>query len=91
MGGKKSCTYGSSVSLSVSLSAPPLSVGGLSLVGGGHDGDPLSGSGGPVRSSLTRATPQRGSETYSSKSLVCQLEKTVMYVRPVYSLLLDEF
>lgn len=52
---------GSSVSLSVSLSAPPLSAGGLSLVGGGHDGDPLSRSGGPVRPSLTRATPQRGS------------------------------
>lgn len=56
------CTYGSSASLSVSLSAPLLSVGGLSLDGGGHDGDPRSGSAGPARPSLTRATPQRGSE-----------------------------
>lgn len=55
-------SYGSSASLSVSLSAPPLSVGGLSLDGGGHDGDPLSGSAGPARPSLTRATAQRGSE-----------------------------
>lgn len=54
-------THGSSMSLSVSLSAPPLSVVGLSLVGGGHDGDPLSKSGGPGRLSPTRATPQRGS------------------------------
>lgn len=37
-------------------------MGGLSLDGGGHDGDPLSGSAGPVRPSLTRATPHRGSE-----------------------------
>lgn len=50
------------MSLSVSLSAPPLSVGGLSLVGGGHEGEPLSRSGGPDRPSLTRATAQRGSE-----------------------------
>lgn len=56
-------TYGSSVSLSVSLSAPPLSAGGLSLVGGGHDGDPRSASGGAVRPSLTSATPHRGSGT----------------------------
>lgn len=60
------------MSLSVSLSAPPLSGGGLSLVGAGHDGDPRSGSDGPVRSSLTRATPKRGSGKHPSKSLVRQ-------------------
>lgn len=62
------------MSLSISLSTPPLSVGGLSFVGGGHDGDPLSRSGGPDRPSLTRATAQRGSENITKKKpFMCQL------------------
>lgn len=57
------------MSLSISLSAPPLSAGGLSLAGGGQDGDPLSRSGGPVRPSLTRATAQRGSGNEKEEKL----------------------
>ncbi len=57
--------YRSSASLSVSLS-PPLSTGGCSAVGGGQDGEPLSGAGWSVGPSVTRATPQRGSASLFS-------------------------
>lgn len=72
------------MSLSVSLSAPPLSRGGLSLVGAGHDGDPRSGSEGPVRSSLTKATPKRGSGKHPSKSLVWQFPLGLVKVQRLY-------
>lgn len=61
--------YRSSASLSVSLSPPSLSTGGSSAVGGGQDGEPLSGAVWSVSPSDTRATPQRGSaSTFGPKA-----------------------